>query len=585
MLKRQGVGNLTVFWILMISALVVIGARVIAPFQVGKDQGSQLEAAIHLADGKGLTTTAVAPSSYDITETPDAKYLTWWPPGFSLIVATFLAMGLPLLLTLKLIYASISLIGWIGWGIIISHFVTDPVAFRGRTYPTHLALAALLPVFFTLSWSGSDIILWAGIPFVFLALVKQVRPDASYKSVVLAGLLFGLLYAIRYASLFLALAALLILLQVQFPNYGRSVKRFSVFLLSALVLIIPTYLYTKFYASGVSGITDHASVDSIIYTPGMLIKWIFLKLPMTWNLVLGFPLLDQILLRINSYWLFYVTGIMSAAILLALPLILIKSKNRTRHRFQDDMGLSLSLLLISLPVFLIVVDTIVRSGLLGIRRYYDPVVFCGVLIFYQLATSRMTWQIVARASLCVVIAFLAYLCLYSPAQGFTKERNGLLVRTVLGYLPPNNTRYNATSYNVSYPSYTMFSSRESSKQKMKELYKADPDAIFFVEEYGYFAYDCFSNGDPTPGTRVRVLPNRDYWNQAYTPRPVKVYLVVNQKTDLDFLRGNDRQLIFSDPIEKTKILGAQLLPGHKLIADQTAPPLEVEGWTLSVDTN
>src|SRR5262245_19744651 len=107
-----------VFSIIIVSALVLIAARFVAPFEVGKDQSSQLEAAQNLVQGRGLTTTNdVAPASFDITVDPQPRYLTWWPPGFSLILAAFLDLGFSLLLSLKLIYTATTLVGWIGWGI------------------------------------------------------------------------------------------------------------------------------------------------------------------------------------------------------------------------------------------------------------------------------------------------------------------------------------------------------------------------------------------------------------------------------------------------------------------------------------
>ena len=554
----------TVFSIVIASALVLIAARFVAPFEVGKDQSSQLEAAQNLVQGRGLTTTNdVPPASFDITVDPQPRYLTWWPPGFSIILAAFLELGLSLLLSLKLIYAATTLLGWIGWGIILSQFVKEPLSIGGRQFPTHVVIAALAPIFFTLGWDGTDIFLWAGIPFVFLALVKQSERQASYLTAAVAGLLFGALYAVRYSSLFLGLAGLLILVQVRFPDYKDSLKRFAIFLASSLTLILPTYLYSKFYAVGTGGIADRATLSRFTSSLSVVIRNMSQKLYISANMIFGIPLPDQIIFKLNSTVLFYVSGIICAGILLIVPLLLIRNRQRDGQPFQSDRAFSLWLLPISLLGFLIGINLAVRLGLLGIKRYYEPLALAGFLVFYQLATIRKINPVTTSVARAVVVAFVLYVCAYMPVQAFLPERNGFLVETVLGYVPSKNVRYRGTSYKLSYPSFMMFSSKESSKRKLKELAVADPKALFFVEEYAFFTYDRFQQGGPVLGKTMRIFPTTDYWKQAHTSTPVRVYWVLNEQTDLNFVQPANQKLVYIDPVEQTKILVSEFPASYR----------------------
>jgi hypothetical protein len=148
-------GNAIVFSVIVVSALLVTAARTLAPFEVGKDQATQLEAAQRLVAGRGLTTTSdVPPISFDISEASPPKSLTWWPPGFSLVIAVFLSLGLSLLVSLKIVYVTVTLIGWIGWAILVSRFLSRPWSYRKRNFHLHIVIALLLPIFTTLPWGG-----------------------------------------------------------------------------------------------------------------------------------------------------------------------------------------------------------------------------------------------------------------------------------------------------------------------------------------------------------------------------------------------------------------------------------------------
>ncbi len=571
LVHRFVTGNKVVFWTVLVSALVIIGARALAPFEVGKDQATQLEAAQRLAHGQGLTTTSdVEAASYDIMVNSNPQYLTWWPPGFSLIIAACLKLGLSLFVSLKIIYSVVSLVGWIGWALLVSQFIALPFRIGEREYPIHLVIAVLLPVFFTPRWDGTDIFLWAAIPFIFLGLFRHGGARNPISSVVTSGILFGAVYAVRFASLFLALAAFMILVQVRFPNYKAALKSFAIFLASSSIIILPTYLYGKAYAASDSSITNRTS--EVLASPNFLqpLKGAIFKLPVISNLIFGFSSVEEVIIAIGSRPLMIVSGVIFLVILFSLPLVLIRLCKKSGRPLQSDMALSLSFLPISLVVFLLSVNLIVNLGLFGVGRYYEPIAWCGLLVFYQLATMRLIKGLPNLLSRTVVLVFVAYICLYMPSLIFVPERNGHIVKTVLGYVPSNNEKYRGTSYKVGYPSFTVFSNKESSRQKIRELSQSDPKALFFVEEYGSFIYDGFEAGGPVPGQTLRVLPRIDYWKRAHTSAQVKVFWVLNDKTNLGFVPSNNLRVVFSDPVERTKILVSDFTAGQIFTESQTA---------------
>jgi hypothetical protein len=559
-----------VFLLIIISALLVTAARIAAPFEVGKDQASQLEAAQRLVEGKGLTTTNDVPQhSLDVTKAQKPKHLTWWPPGFSLLVAAFLYAGLPLLFTLKFIFALMTLVGWIGWGLLAQNFIKQPIHLGQRTFRIDLMLAILLPVFFTPLWSGTDLFLWAGIPFFFLLLLRSDDTQRQFVYVALAGLLFGCLYAIRYASVFLGLTAMLILFQLAYPSIQAFIKRAAVFSLASSVFILPVTLYVRFYAQGAISIVPAEEAQIIERTTPLLTRFDdFLRcLPAAWTAVSGFPLIDMVVYKLNWDWLTYLSAIFCLLVLLGIPTVLWISQKENALLFQKDRTLSLSLIPLSLVTFLSALVFADLGHFLKVRRYYEPIVLCSVFIFYEIVSSRLVKQIFQTIAKGFVASFLLYICVFLPVLAMIPERRDFVATLMLGYTPSQNLNYASTSQPVTFPSVNIYSRKEGSRLKLKELHAANPDAIFYVEEYGYFIYDEFEGG-PKPGEELRVFPRESYWQQAFTSRPVKMFWVLEQDTEIDFVPTDKRQVVYSDRYERTKIVALDFPVGKLFSAEQ-----------------
>lgn len=565
-----------VLTVIVISAVLLTAARTIAPFEVKNDQATQLEVAQRLVQGMGITTTNAPPRvPGDVFPEPPTRYLTDWPPGFSLLAAAFLYIGLSLLATLEIIYAATTITGWIGWAIIASHVIARPSAYGKSSSFIHLAVCALIPILFTPWWGGTDLFLWAGIPFVFMCCLGTRGKQPSLLSIGFAGLLFGSLFAMRYTSLFVGLAATLVLFQVSYPRFKILLTRLTVFGLSALTVMLPVVIFliraqsSRTISPDISSAVD-VDIPRVADQPANLldtVRYIVKGLHFASILVLGHPLLQQIIYTRKVNWLAYSTGLISLIIILSLPVLLWRSASVNGLRVKDDVALGLSFLPLSLLVFLIAIAFATWPYYLEVTRYYEPLALCGVFIFFRLANRRGIHEMVKKVSKAIVLIFIFYVGVYSPALAFTQRRASLVIAT-LGFTP-RTSRYESTSQEIGYPSHRLYSRKESSREKVRQLYRDNPQALFYAQNYGYFIYDGFQGG-PIPGGNFRPLPNPVFWNSAYTTRPVKIFWVVDQRTPLRFIPDSNKRLVFSDPIERTKIVASEFAAGPISSTDQPA---------------
>ena len=554
--------------VIVISALLLTAARTIAPFEVRGDQAVQLEVAHRLAQGFGITTTNTKPVAQDdvLLERP-AQYLTDWPPGLSVLVAAFLYIGLPLLMTLQIIYAVTTITGWVGWAIIAGHFIARPSACGKLTSFIHLTVCALIPILFTPSWGGTDLFLWAGIPFVFMCLLGIGGKQPSLLAIGFAGLLFGSLFAMRYTSLFLGLAAILVILQVSYPRTRIFLTRLTVFGLSALTVMLPVVVFLL-YARSVRDVSPKiltGAARPFLVRVGYIVKGLYV----TSTLVLGHPLLVQIPYTLKVNWLAYLIGIVCVIILLSLPVFLWRSASANGTKLADDATLGLSFLPPSLVVFMIAVALTTAPYYLYVSRYYEPVALCGVFIFFHLANRRGINGIVKKASNAIVLMFILYVGIFSPALAFTQRRASLVI-SILGFTP-NTSRYQSTSQKIEYPSFRIYSRNETSRERVRQLYRDNPEALFYAQSYANFIYDGFQGG-PVPGRNFRPLPKPGLWKRAYISRPVRIFWILDDRdpNPLSFIPDSNKQLIFSDPIERVKILASDFSVGPLLSTDQLA---------------
>ena len=259
---RSNGGNQTVFRIILLSALCVTLIKLFSPLVIHWDLSIQLETAYRFVRGLGLTNAFS--SQFDLNQPPASEYLTHFPPGLSLLVSAFLFLNIPLAVALKTIYASTTMVGWLGWSIIGARCLSGPMRIASRSVPVHLMIAAILPILYTPSWTnqGTDIFLWAGVPIVLLCLLTSSRYRLRLILTVLPGLMVGLLLSFRYASAFLLIAALLLIFHQENPKLRATLTRYATFFIALSIFLIPLILYIQ--GVPVNDLEQGTEIDTVI---------------------------------------------------------------------------------------------------------------------------------------------------------------------------------------------------------------------------------------------------------------------------------------------------------------------------------
>ena len=249
--------------IFLISSCILSIIRCILPLHLTSDPSIQINAALNLFDGEGMTLHSL---SYDIAQPPIKYPLTWFPPGFSLLIFLFLWLGLPLAVALKLIYTAATVFGWYGWALVFKKviYLTRETTIFTNFYI--LAFAIVLPLYFTFDWCGTELFLWAGLPWLIILIYSTERKNNTpikflFTRYFLIGSLVGLLYSFRYAAAFLLLPILLL----AWNSKGKFLKIFGCFLGFA-VFYIPLLVYKLYAGSYESRFSILSVFDNLLLT-------------------------------------------------------------------------------------------------------------------------------------------------------------------------------------------------------------------------------------------------------------------------------------------------------------------------------
>jgi hypothetical protein len=569
LVNLSGQNNSIVLRIIITAAMGLVLFRLGFPFEVNWDLGNQLEAAHRLVKGLGLTNTYwVKVVSHDLNQEPMPLYLTYFPPTFSLIIAGLLALKLPLDFALKITYSLVTLVGWLGWGLVAASMLNKPIRLFSKPIHWQYAIAVILPIFFTPEWSGTDIFLWAGIPWIVL-LLSQAISTSNLKFLIMTGLIFGLLYSFRYSSLFLVFSIFLILIIAYFPRIKTPIVHFGIFLGASLTFILPIYIYNRLVQQYTLSAFDLSSsgFNQIFESFFTILKRVGNQLPHA-SILFGFPVREII------YGTFppgttahYLYGIVCLFILFLLPLWVKCSK--TGLNVESNILLGLACLPISLVLFLTLMMFFYGQGytdFLQTERYYVVINICFILAFYRLASlSTRNWAVELIASI-FVVGLIFHYGLYRPADLWS-GRQALFVKQLLGDLP------------TSIISPTSSSISNSLRQAVKKLQQDNPDAIFFTFSHPFYTYDG------SEGFRV-ILRADAYWQSAYVSKPTKVFWVTNsvctgicstyswknveQISSLPYLKT-----VFVDPDGKGSIFRADLPAGFKFGSHSSSPEILV----------
>jgi hypothetical protein len=215
------------FW--LGSAAVVILVRLLNAADLGYDLTLQLEAAQNLLAGKGFS--IYWPSEADLAKPATLRTLTQFPVGYSLCAAGLISLGLSVGAVVKTCGTVGTILGWWGWGGLAYFFFREGLKRSWVWRWAGCIIAISTPLLFTPVWQGTDIFLWAAVPWVLYWIVRasdENVPGGRWLDGP-AGFVCGLCVLMRYASVFLAVYAGVWILFQSRAHLKVLVRRWAIF--------------------------------------------------------------------------------------------------------------------------------------------------------------------------------------------------------------------------------------------------------------------------------------------------------------------------------------------------------------------
>jgi hypothetical protein len=344
-----------------------------------------LEAAQNFLAGNGLTYFKHVSSN--LAEPGRLATLTHFPAGYSLFAAALMGVGLDVGMTIRLLGATGTVIGWWGWGRLAAAYFHNGTTSTPMWRFAAAAIAIGTPLFFTRAWGGTDLFLWAITPWVVL-LVTNHDPEQSPRVAAdwFTGLLCGLAFLMRYASVFLVAFAAGVVLWQSWRTPRVVAQRAASFSLG----FIPALALQMFVIRDASSDASFGGVSLNNAAVG------------PWERALhGLASLDVA----NHMWAFWLPGIAqtilspdtgnvwSWLILFSAALGLVLAFNqyaRIAPRPCRDVRSVSILLFVALPATLLGATMFgghdLAGGFVADERYYGPLVPLAVLIACSVAT-------------------------------------------------------------------------------------------------------------------------------------------------------------------------------------------------------
>ena len=402
------------------SAAFVTVVRALHVVDLGYDLTLQIQAAQNLLHGQGLS---VYPPEFasDLAEPSRLITLTYFPAGYSFIVAALMAVGLNIPVIFKLIGGAGTILGWWGWAKLGLPFF-EPGIKRARIWQwTAFAIAIITPLLFTPLWRGTDLLLWASVPWVLLWLTRPAGSDMERNGRYdfAAGAICGLAVLIRYQGLFLVgYAGFLILIQ-SLARPLTLLRRASAFAAGVLPLLAVQF-YLNYFVSKVDVRPGGVVFKADPWTGGQHVM-LALQHITSANFALLWWMPQKVLTFFiqpvaKAPWLLIVT--LTGFILWPL-LLAVRAGCRGLSAASRDIRTVAAGLLMAIVLFLLGC-AISRPDYFGVTRYYVPVLPVAVFVAYALAlpnSSGKRWM--ARAGQITGAGYITgYVCIGLLELGF-----------------------------------------------------------------------------------------------------------------------------------------------------------------------
>ena len=471
------------------SAAIVTVSRFFNVDGPGHDLGIQIQAAHNLLAGRGLTfyNPYYFDSTLGLTDPTLPTTLTHFPAGYSVEAAALLGLGVNVGVTIKILAALATMLGWWGWARLARAFVGEGIGSLGVAKALAFVIAIGLPLLFTPSWGGTDIFLWAAVPWVLDFVIRAAREETPRDRMFdcAAGVLCGFAILTRYASVFLVAYAAAIILWQSMKRPAVLIRRAALFGIGLVPLLAVQVGIILSARSGVTpgGLTVDAKSPPVLdrlaqglglmhtsnefwsfWLPGKILSLLFPDNagPLAWQTADPLPI--QLGITLGFY------------ILLAYVAF-----SRRGRMERDPMVLSLGLF-VFLPCVLLGAMAFGQWDYVGDRRYYRPLIPLMVLVAYSVAfvdSGRKTLiATVLRGSLKLyVLGFAAMTVVYvllmlTPTGLGGTQRLKLMGAAVHGW-----------------PSLAIAQEQMPSRQFVISRLKEHPDAVLLTSRLMLFQWD------------------------------------------------------------------------------------------------
>ncbi len=551
------------------SAAIVSVARFFQPADPGYDVGLQLQAAHNLLAGRGLAT--FSEPGPNLSQPNVLVPLTYFPAGYSLVAAAFASVGLDVATTLKVLGTVATMLGWWGWARLAQSFIGDVIA-RPLWKWTAIAIAVATPLLFTQPWAGTDIFLWAVVPWVVECTVTAANEKTrkAWKFDWLAGTLCAFAALMRYASLFLVPYVVWVILWQTRLQVRKSFYRWTAF----GVGLLPAFLLQGYF--------NYFRGNESPVLPGGLFT---AETSVLTRLQAGIPSLRNA----NYIWAFWIPGKIAGPLFpvrgggaspfllgllltaFALLLLAFAAYRRALKLTTRDSRLMALGLLPAIPLFLWGCMTLSAANYLADLRYFWPLVPLSVLVAYSIASirefgqRRVTGHVLRPIAALYMFGYVGMALLYvfflfMPGRIGTTERGRLMAGSL-----------------DHWPSMGVTHEYSAGRRFVLEELKADPNAVLVMSSGGAFYWD-----PAVDASRVHET-NCGGFEPRYFEGPVRILIFTfdegkadevwryNGNSTLGFVsraacfeRLPGRRLLRRFPDERMKLLEASVARGQRI---------------------
>ena len=415
------------------------------------------------------------------------------------------------------------MLGWWGWAILAYPFFSDKMNRAGAWKWAGFLIALSTPLLFTTSWGGTDIFLWAAVPWVLTWVLKASTKDVlgGTRFDVMAGAVCGLAILMRYASVFLTVyAAFLILWQSRLRPYVLT--RRSLFFAMGLVPFLAVQVYiNEFLTSG----PPNPGGLSFQFGFGAMVRRALEGLPLltTANFLWAFWFpgiaLDLLFSNISRTLPWQLAIILTSYVFLALSA---KIYGINLNAAAHDSRVASMGLFIAFPFLLWACMMMGTYNYLGNQRYYWPLLPLGIFVVYSVASfapdpkrTGLT-RVVQAAGGIYIIGYVA-LSIFDIASFFGSGERGALERYRLIGSPPGLSL--AIAHELS-----------PARKFVVRHVKEEPDTLLLASsKTGWFVGD-----NALDRSRVHELSCRDNLKAPYVTGPARIiFLTYNEGKPLD----------------------------------------------------